>query len=309
MGADRPDEFDMPSADLGDRSPDLGRSGCFDRDADSGGRVDVDAELESRDRDSYYEQLQRAAWDEAAEHFKKEWAEHRERWPAEARERVDRSEDPEGSWRGDSGRFLDRAANAEIEERYQRIAETERDIVSPAMREIEACDPDRHLVGFDHRLKGPDRIKDKVAETTADQPGLTTGEALADVSDTIRFTFRYDEKRYTVSVHEDIERLKDCGFELVRLKNFWSADQYKGINAQWMIRETGQRFEVQFHTRISFEAKQLTHGAYERLRSRCLDEREEGELANMQREVSRSIPMLSNASNIKDHPERRENAG
>ena len=28
--------------------------------------------------------------------------------------------------------------------------------------------------------------------------------------------------------------------------------------------ETGQRFEVQFHTRISFEAKQLTHDAYKR---------------------------------------------
>ena len=30
-------------------------------------------------------------------------------------------------------------------------------------------------------------------------------------------------------------------------------------------------FEVQFHTRISFEAKQLTHGAYERLRSQQAD--------------------------------------
>ena len=35
--------------------------------------------------------------------------------------------------------------------------------------------------------------------------------------------------------------------------------------------ETGQRFEVQFHTRASFEAKQLTHAAYERLRILLLD--------------------------------------
>ena len=47
----------------------------------------------------------------------------------------------------------------------------------------------------------------------------------------------------------------------------WSDDKYKGINSQWIEPDSGQRFEVQFHTRISFEAKQLTHHAYERLRT------------------------------------------
>src|SRR6202034_3993016 len=70
----------------------------------------------------------------------------------------------------------------------------------------------------------------------------------------------------------DIGRLKDQGFELHKLKNSWSDDQYKGINSQWIEPETGQRFEVQFHTRISFEAKQLTHKAYERLRTWQLDD-------------------------------------
>jgi len=32
---------------------------------------------------------------------------------------------------------------------------------------------------------------------------------------------------------------------------------------------------VQFHTRISFEAKQLTHGAYERLRTQQADKFEQ----------------------------------
>ena len=30
------------------------------------------------------------------------------------------------------------------------------------MRAIESQDPDRHLIGFDDRLKGRDRIKEKV---------------------------------------------------------------------------------------------------------------------------------------------------
>ena len=85
--------------------------------------------------------------------------------------------------------------------------------------------------------------------------------------DAIRYTFQYQEARYTQGVLADIVRLKDQGFKLDKLKNSWSDDQYKGINSQWIEPDTGQRFEVQFHTRISFEAKQLTHGAYERLRS------------------------------------------
>ena len=89
--------------------------------------------------------------------------------------------------------------------------------------------------------------------------------------DAIRYTFQYQEARYTQGVLADIGRLKEQGFELDKLKNSWSDDQYKGINSQWVEPDTGQRFEVQFHTRISFEAKQLTHGAYERLRSQQAD--------------------------------------
>jgi hypothetical protein len=177
------------------------------------------------------------------------------------------------------------------------------------MREIEACDPERRLVGFEHRLKGLDRIKDKITETMAEQPGISAQEALTDVSDTIRFTFRYEDRRYTEGVREDIARLRDQGFELVRLKNFWSDAQYKGINAQWMMPDTGERFEVQFHTQISFEAKQLTHGAYERLRARRICSQEENELADLQRAASRGIPVPPNACDIRDYPERGENAG
>ena len=74
---------------------------------------------------------------------------------------------------------------------------------------------------------------------------------------------------YTGGAWMDIERLKDQGFKLEKLKNSWSGDQYKGINSQWIEPDTGQRFEVQFHTHISFEAKQLTHPAYERIRTKA----------------------------------------
>ena len=96
---------------------------------------------------------------------------------------------------------------------------------------------------------------------------------MSHVPDTIRYTFAVPGGPLHSGVWTDIERLKGEGFRLNKLKNSWSDDQYKGINSQWIEPDTGQRFEVQFHTRISFEAKQLTHTAYERIRSeagRCV---------------------------------------
>ncbi len=80
------------------------------------------------------------------------------------------------------------------------------------------------------------------------------------VADAVRFTFTYSSERYAEGVLSDVDRLKSEGFELVKLKNLWAEDQYKGINSQWRRPETGLRFEVQFHTPESLEAKR-THAS------------------------------------------------
>ena len=107
--------------------------------------------------------------------------------------------------------------------------------------------------------------------------------------------FSTESAHYTQGVWADIERLKDQGFELQKLKNCWSKEEYKGINSQWIEPDSGQRFEVQFHTRISFEAKQLTHDAYERLRTHQVDEFEELVLEAFQKKVAADVPVPSGA--------------
>ncbi len=212
------------------------------------------------------------------------WAEYQRRWPPEERASVDRSEDPPGSWRGDGNRVLYPAVNARVEAACDRITEREQETISPALRATESQDPDRHLIGFEHRLKGRDRIKEKVLAFVNDLE-ISPGEAVSLVHDAIRYTFQYKEASYTQGVRTDIARLKDQGLELHKLRNFWSDEQYKGINSQWIEPDSGQQFEVQFHTRISFEAKQLTHGAYERLRTRQADKFEELVLEAFQKKL------------------------
>jgi hypothetical protein len=310
VGADWPGEADEPAE--GDSSPDASRSG--------GRRVPA----ETRSREEYYDELHRTVsatarqsaaeeqavaekWDEAAEESRWMWTEYERKWPPDERPPVDTSADPPGSWRADGDRFLPAATNKRVDAECDRIADRERDRISPAMRAVESQDADRQLIGFDDRRKGRDRIKEKTAERM-EEKNRTPEEAISLIPDSIRYTFQYKESRYTQGVWDDIARLKERGFELVKCKNFWAEEQYKGINSQWIDPGSGQRFEVQFHTRISFEAKQLTHTSYERLRSGRRDEFERMVLKAFQRKVSAEVPVPPGATAIPDFPERGHHA-
>jgi hypothetical protein len=297
VGADRPGDDDMPP----DEHP--------DRRDDQGG-----AQAETRTRQEYYADLRRTVsreeaavarqttaeeqvatekWQDSTAESRWMWTEYQRKWPPTERAPASRS--------------LDNANNSRVEAHCDRIAQRERETISPAMRAIESQDPDRHLIGFEHRLKGRDRIKEKVYGMIKES-GFPPESAVSHVPDAIRYTFAYREARYTNGVWTDIERLKDEGFSLHALKNFWSDDQYKGINSQWIEPDTGQRFEVQFHTGISFEAKQLTHTAYERLRTKQADVFEELVLEAFQKKVTADVPVPPGATDISDYPERGTDA-
>jgi hypothetical protein len=331
VGIDRPDDGDIPPDERADHRDDEG--GADGGGADGGGG-DAHAaraggpEPETRPRQEYYAELRVAVsaeesvtakqaaareqaaaqkWDGTASESRWMWTEYQRKWPPEERPPVDRSTDPPGSWRGEGNRFLPRAVNSRVEAECDRVTEREQEKISPALRAIESQDPNRHLTGFDHRLKGRDRIKEKV-DGMIKESGFSPEQAVSHVPDAIRYTFQYQEARYTQGVLADITRLKDQGFELDKLRNSWSYDQYKGINSQWIEPDTGQRFEVQFHTRISFEAKQLTHGAYERLRTQQADVFEELVLEAFQKKVTAEVPVPAGADGIPDYPERKADA-
>jgi hypothetical protein len=291
VGIDRPEDADRHADHPGDQA---GQPAGVK--AETRYRHEYDADLRATEK-----------WDGSEKEFRWMWAEYHQRWPPAEHPPADRSTDPPGSWRGDGKEFLDRAVNGRVEAACDRIAEREEELISPPLHDTESQDPDRHLIGFEHRLKGRDRIKEKVYGMIKES-SFSPEQAVSHVPDAIRYTFQYREAHYTRGVLADIARLKDQGFELGKLRNSWSDEQYKGINSQWIEPGTGQRFEVQFHTRISFEAKQLTHGAYERLRSQQADKFEELVLEAFQKRVAGDVPVPAGAESIPDYPERGTDA-
>ena len=174
MGVDEPEEEDVPPDENADHRDGQDGGGQAGR----GGGI----QAETRHRQEYYADLRVAVsaeesvtaqtaareqaaaekWGKTEQESRWMWAEYQRKWPPGEREQVDSSDDPPGSWRGDGNRILNPADNARVEAACDRIAKREEEEISPALRATESQDPNRHLVGFDDRLKSRDRIKEKV---------------------------------------------------------------------------------------------------------------------------------------------------
>ena len=248
---------------------------------------------------------ERGSWNEALPSLRAAWEQHQDRYPG--RERATPRSHTDGSWSSGETRRLTPEQNTEATKACADIHDEGERVVFPAMRQIEAADPSRGLAGVEHMLKGADRLKEKIADILLVESHLSPREALDKVPDAVRYTFTYSLDGYADGVRADIERLKADGFEEIKIKNLWSSSQYKGINSQWRRPETGLRFEVQFHTPESLQAKELTHAAYRRLRrpENETTQVERDELEQFQRRVNVSLATPPGSEEIRDFPERK----
>ncbi len=255
--------------------------------------------------------LTRDQWAEAVPELRGTWEKIKEKFRYE--ERDEPTPPPEGgAWHGQGGRKLDAAQNEEIDRGYAGIREAGERTIIPGVLAVEAEDTTRSLTGFDNCFKSLDRLKEKVADFLRSTPGSTIAQALAAVPDAVRFTYLYDsETLYTAGTQIDVERLGAHGFRQVERRNTWTSEQYKGINTRWREPESGVIFEVQFHTLASLEAKELTHKAYERIRSMTEEtpeaDREAAELKDFQREVNAKVPMPPGVTEYEDYRPERPN--
>jgi hypothetical protein len=273
-------------------------------------RIEAGEDAGSRDADSEAREAEapeatdaggRDAWAEAFPGLRAAWEKHEREFPERSRS-APRSQ-ADGGWLGDGDRRLTPEQNTDASKACEDIRTEGREIIRPAMERVEAADPGRRLAGLEHMLKGEDRLKEKMADYLR-APGTTVSEALDTVPDAVRFTLAYDSERYAEGVLSDVDRIKSEGFELIKLKNLWAEEQYKGINSQWRRPETGLRFEMQFHTPESLEAKELTHRAYERIRGPA-SPAERSELEDFQRRVNERLGTPPGTAEIRDFPEKR----
>jgi hypothetical protein len=241
--------------------------------------------------------------------FEELWRVHLSRWPDshEESKEPDRRDDPPGSWRGACDRYLNPQDHAEADKQIGLLREPE-SAVTPLLKYIEAENPHGAvLVGLEHRLKCAERLKEKIADKMSIKGLASPAEAARTISDAVRYTYCLSAEEYA-GAHSDIGRqLESAGYRKANGKNHWLQDaNYNGINTQWVTPDGG-RFELQFHTRESFYAKeQLTHPPYRRLRQQSTTPAERAELLAFQREVCAAVPQPSGIWQIPDFVARRQ---
>ncbi len=200
-------------------------------------------------------------------------------------------------WAGEGGLTLTAEQNAFVDRFLDHVAGAEPNIRA-ALSLLVARQPDAELVGLDQALKSADSLKRKVATTLFHAPNVSTGEALARIRDSIRYTVCFSADTYSGAVRDIVTRLWSHGFERLDFKNGWGSDGYKGINSIWRDPVSGRVFELQLHTADSFDAKTVTHALYEQVRLPGTSAAHRSTLEAEQNEIFSQVPVPAGAVDL-----------
>jgi hypothetical protein len=175
--------------------------------------------------------------------------------------------------------------------------------LTPAMRCIEAQLAQGHLLAGteEFALKDANRFKEKLADIIARNPDRACQELANEIHDAIRYTFIFSAQTFSDGLWDASRKLESAGYELEVRRNSWGSDEYKGINSRWLDAASGRLFEIQFHTEESWEAKQKTHRAYEKIRDTRTPPSEVQSLHEFQKRISQTVEIPPSALEIPDY--------
>jgi hypothetical protein len=143
------------------------------------------------------------------------------------------------------------------------------------------------LEGLEFRLKTAESLARKI-RMDARFENITEAEAAGKINDALRYTKVFSPEEYAANVRGVVTELQERGYSVVKWKDTWDGEMYKGINAVFRS-PSGSRFELQFHTPKSFDLKnRINHRLYEAWRL-SQDARERYRLSSRMRRNSRRV--------------------
>jgi hypothetical protein len=117
-----------------------------------------------------------------------------------------------------------------------------------------------------NRLKSTDSLARKIDGDAEKKYNGDREEAADNIYDTVRYTINVGDNNYTANLERTLATLKQTGWEITEVKNFWKqGDPYDGVNMK--IARNGVKVELQLHTPKSHEIKEVKlHDDYEQYR-------------------------------------------
>jgi hypothetical protein len=147
------------------------------------------------------------------------------------------------------------------------------------------------------RLKSTDSLARKIDQDAEKDHGGDREKAANAISDAVRYTLNVDESDYTDGVEKTLDTLKETGWKVESVKNFWQAgDPYDGTNIK--LSKEGVKVELQLHTPTSHKIKEVgLHDDYEKYRV-SKDNAERRSLWDKMTETAKSIPRPANTAKL-----------
>jgi hypothetical protein len=180
------------------------------------------------------------------------------------------------------------------------------------------------LVGLENRVKSQESLSRKIADKVQQKvdklqnvKGKSIDEATkfglekelpkqtGKINDVLRYTKTFTENEYQAGIQKTLSALEKQGYKVEKVYDGWSLRKagldkdtgYRGINVT-MKNPKGQQFELQFHTKSSFDLKTKNHLLYEEWRNPKTTDVRKKEIIKIQIKKAENLSLPKDIDNI-----------
>lgn len=183
-------------------------------------------------------------------------------------------------------------------EASKRIATISNDVISSAEKS------GSKMYGLEHRQKTKDSILRKISKN-AIEDSVPFEVAAKDIKDAIRFTTISGEKDFVDNYFSFKKEMSNKGYEELRCKNYFQMFaegkvKHKSVQSTFGTKD-GYRFEVQFQTPASQDAKDKKVPLYEEVRKVGIDPNRKKELERLMEQLALNVDDPVGIDKIRSH--------
>lgn len=159
------------------------------------------------------------------------------------------------------------------------------------------------MTGLKYSVKTGSSVDSKIKRKRKE--GKSDSDIVKNMGDLVRYTQMGKHSDLGTNTAKTIDALKKNGYKVTKVDNKYldKNSDYKGIHLD-VVSPTGQKFELQIHSKESMAVKNKLHPIYEKARMMPEGSPERVKLENQMREISASLPMPKGIENVKNYEER-----
>lgn len=160
------------------------------------------------------------------------------------------------------------------------------------------------MFGLDFSVKTGSSVSEKIDRKRVEKqlgPEVTDEQIIRGFADVVRYTAMGPHDELVSKTNGIIDGLEKAGYKVPKVENKYLGKEpdYKGIHLD-VVSPTGQKFELQVHSKESMECKEINHKLYEESRKVDTPPERKAELERQMRENAAALPQPKDIEDLKN---------